>query len=81
MTDVYTFNTGREYTEQGQIISYYHTAENTTVMADRSRGICYEFEGHLDERGLMFHYDRNEGEPSLRALRFLQQGTVEEAQI
>ncbi len=81
MTQIHSFNTGRGYTAQGQLIDYYHTAENTTVMGDLSRCVAYEFDGHLDDRGVLAAYDRGDGKLTLRADNFLHHGVVQEAAI
>jgi len=57
---LYEFNTGREYTAEGQIIRFFHD-EGKTFMYDVSRMITYFFEGELNKNALLQAYDDNEG--------------------
>lgn len=71
LPEIHWFNTGRKYTEGGQIICYTHTEDGHTLMADLSRIVDYEFEGILDKEGVLHAYDHNLGKPTTRSWEFL----------
>jgi hypothetical protein len=57
-----TFNTGRKYTAEGQVIVATLHDDGVVTFMDHSRGIDGEFklgEGRFDSAKVLFNYDRN----------------------